>query len=161
MQNKIIISIVAIVLVGGGLFYLTKNSGTPPPDQNKLKNTSKLPLVNKAAESKATTSGVVMGTSLAPDGTVAKPVTVFSKTTPSIYAVLPLQNTSSRTQISYIRYYNGKYVDSKVSHPSRNGAKYFHFQWKLKSGKINKAGNYKLVFYVNGKKTQTVSYTVK
>src|SRR5258708_8108524 len=104
MQNKIIISIVAIVLVGGGLFYLTKNSGTPPPDQNKLKNTSKLPLVNKAAESKATTSGVVMGTSLPPDGTVAKPVTLFSKTTPSIYAVLPLQITSTLPQTSSTPY---------------------------------------------------------
>lgn len=102
-----------------------------------------------------------MSTGLATSGAALKPNTVFSPTAATLYAVLSLKNATRRTQLSYIRYYEGKYVDSKVSHPSKDGAKYFHFDWALNAGKTRKIGNYSLVFYVDGKKAQTVSYSIR
>ncbi|MBU6430780.1 hypothetical protein KGQ29_00165, partial [Patescibacteria group bacterium] len=65
------------------------------------------------------------------------------------------------TQLSYIRYYEGKYVESNVSHPTKIGAKNFYFQWTLKTGQIRKTGKYALAFYVDGKKSQTVNYLIR
>ncbi len=104
--------------------------------------------------------GLQMSSGLATSGAALKSVATFSTTVPTIYAVLSLKNATQRTQLSYIRYYNGKYVDSKVSHPSKDGAKYFHFNWVLNAGQTRNIGNYALVFYVDGKKAQTINYSV-
>jgi len=161
MKNRILFGGIVTILMVGGLSGCAENPSATrgPANQNPVGNlTSELP---KAAESEPSISAVALGTSLADDGTISKPVTEFAPTTATIYAVLSLKNVSAQTQLSYIRYYEGKYVDTKVSHPSTDGVKYFHFEWSLKDGKLHKVGNYTLDFYLNGKKFQTVNYTVK
>lgn len=89
------------------------------------------------------------------------PTTVFSPTTKNIFAVLTLKNATQKTQLSYIRYYEGKYVESNVSHPTKTGTKNFYFEWILKAGQTRKAGKYALAFYVDGKKSQVVNYLIR
>ncbi len=103
---------------------------------------------------------VVLGTAIAQNGTALTPLIRFASTTENIYAVLRLNNAKQDSQVSYVRYHNGTYVDSEVSHPSRNGLAYFHFQWSLKPGKTRTPGDYSLQFYIDGKKSKNISYAI-
>ncbi len=84
----------------------------------------------------------------------------LASTTENIYAVLTLKNVKQDTKIAYIRYYKNAYIDSGISHPSRSGLRYFHFQWSLKSDKIRAVGDYSLMLYIDGKKSKTIRYTI-
>lgn len=182
MNKNYIIAIVAVLVLGGGVYYFSTQSspaaGTPSTTTQPATNqpsTQQNPVPSAPAKTtatkpatktpvvvaKPTITAVSMGTALSANGAIAKSLTTFSPTTPKIYAVLSLKNAVARTQLSYIRYYNGKYVDSRVSHPSIDGTSYFHFEWALKAGQTLKTGNYTLVFYVDGKKANTVNYTVQ
>ena len=103
---------------------------------------------------------VVLSTDIAENGSAKTPSASFAKTTQNMYAVLSLKNAMQDTQISYIRYYKNTYIDSEVSHPSRSGLKYLHFQWSLKTHKNRTVGDYSIVFYANGKKLKTIQYTI-
>ncbi len=181
MSKKLIIGIVAVLILGGGALFILNKPTTvnpvpivqnqqPSPTTSATSPTSATQNQPKSSATKSTVTkpvvaasilGVQMSTGLAASGAALKPSTVFSPTAPSLYAVLSLKNARQRTQLSYIRYYAGKYVDSRVSHPSKDGAKYFHFDWKLNAGQTRKVGNYSLVFYVDGKKAQTVNYSIR
>lgn len=181
MSKNLIIGIVAIVLFGGGALYILNkptavnpapvvqnqqpSPSTPVTSPTTASQTQQKPSTTKTTVAKpvapASISGVQMSSGLTTSGAALKSVATFAPTAPTIYAVLSLKNAIQRTQLSYIRYYNGKYVDSKVSHPSKDGAKYFHFDWVLNAGQTRTAGNYSLVFYVDGKKSQTVNYSIR
>lgn len=123
--------------------------------KEKLKET-------KIATSTVEISNVSFSTSVedngAPTGTTIS--NNFASTTSDIYAVISLKNTKQDTQLSYIRTKDGKYVDSLVSHPNRAGLTYFHFQWALKPGMFRSTGNYVVSFYVDGKKSKEVNFTI-
>ncbi len=91
---------------------------------------------------------------------LASTTLLLASTTENIYAVLTLKNVKQDSKIAYIRYYKNLYIDSGISHPSRSGLRYFHFQWSLKSDKIRAVGDYLLVLYINGKKSKTIRYTI-
>ncbi len=129
------------------------------PKVSSVSSTSKL-TKSKPGTSAAITE-VVLSKAVTASGAPLNPVTTFSSNTPTIYAVLTLKNAVQRTELSYIRYYEGKYIDAKVSHPTRDGVRYFHFKFALKPGQTRKAGHYKLIFYVNGKKAQSADYVVR
>lgn len=97
---------------------------------------------------------------VAENGAAVVSTTSFASTTENIYAVLSLKNAVQDTKISYIRSYRSTYIDSEVSHPSRNGLRYFHFQWSLKPNTSRTVGDYSLVLYINGKKSKTIHYTI-
>lgn len=185
MNTKYIIGAIASVLViAGAVFYLSSSSpitqtATAPSAQTQTVT----PAVNAPAPalSPATTS-VKKATTVAPrssNATITSAVltsaitktatsvlagnatTTFAPTAKNIYAVLSLRNATTRTQLSYIRKFNGKYIDSKVSHPLKTGDTKFYFGWPLKTGQTRNAGTYSLTFFVDGKKAQTVSYAVR
>ena len=180
MQKNIIIGAALVVVFGGFGLYVLKNqrvavpATTTIPPATKIQETPaviatnpvapvaqnavKAPAVNVGVN--ATNTKVTMGTVLGTNGSVGDASTTFAPTTKVIYAGLTVKNVTTRTKLSYVRYYNGKYVDSKVSHPSKDGVPYFHFAWTLNPGQTRKTGNYSLAFYVNGKKTQTATYTL-
>ena len=109
-------------------------------------------------------TNVVLTTTITKTATsivAGKPVATITPATKDLYAVLSLKNTTSKTQLSYIRKFEGKYVDSKVSSPVKLGDKQFYFGWSLKAGQTRNVGNYSITFYVDGKKAQTVSYAVR
>lgn len=147
-----IVTIIIVIIVG--VLVYTQWNAPAPTGQPTATTTVAVPLPAPVI------TGVSMGTTLTPEGTVVSPTTAF-KRTDNIYAVLSLENSLARAPISYIRTYNGKYVDSKVSHVTEDGVKNFHFTWTLAAGKARLAGNYALTFYINGAKSQTVNYTVK
>lgn len=148
-----IVTIVVIIVVGV-LVYTQWNSVPVPVGQPTATTTVVVPLPAPVI------TGATLGTALTPEGTVINPTTTF-KRTDNIFAGLSLENSLARAPISYIRTYNGKYVDSKVSHVTEDGVKNFHFAWTLAAGKARLAGNYSLTFYINGVKSQTINYTVK
>lgn len=115
---------------------------------------------SKTASTTAEIVDVVLSAAIAQNGTALAPLANFASTTENIYAVIFLKNAKQDSQISYIRYYHGGYVDSEVSHPSRNGLAYFHFQWSLRPGKNRTIGDYSLEFYIDGKKSQTIHYAI-
>lgn len=184
MSKNLIIGIVAVILLGGGALFVLNRPATVSP--TPVSNPQLSPITSATlptsttqnqpnlavAEPTGTTqgakpavvasiTGIQMSTGLSTSGAALKPSSTFSPTTPTLYAVLSLKNAVQHTQLSYIRYYGGKYVDSKVSHPSKDGARYFHFDWALNAGKTRKVGNYSLIFYVDGKKARTVNYSIR
>lgn len=179
MSTKIIgIIVIVLIVVGGGVFYFvtSRQSSTSIPGTKtpSTSGTSAIPTSSKPTFSVAskpvlksqpgavaTITGVVMSKSIAASGAAVAPKAVFSLIDPTIYAVLSLKNTTRYSELSYIRYYKGKYVDSKVSHPTKDGVKYFHFDWTLKAGQTRKAGNYTLNFYINGNKEKTLNYVIR
>ena len=119
------------------------------------------PVVKAAA---ATITAAVLTDTITKTATsvqAGRAMTTFAPTAKNIYAVLSLKNATTRTQLSYIRNFEGKYVDSKVSHPLKTGDKQFYFGWALKAGQTRNVGNYSTTFYVDGKKAQTVTYSIR
>ncbi len=176
MKKQLIITAIGILLVIiWSAFYFSSKVVTPttqaPVQQNVAPTTSTPGQSTLSVPSKTTTNvappvitSVVLSSSISKSTTDIKPInptTVFSPTTKNIFAVLTLKNATQRTQLSYIRYYEGKYVESNVSHPTKVGINNFYFQWELNAGKTRKTGEYKTVFYIDGKKSQSVSYTIK
>lgn len=101
-----------------------------------------------------------LASTITENGKASLSETKFASTTSDIYAVLVLKNAKQDTEISYIRLYENTYLDSQVSHPSRTGLAYFHFQWSLKQGTTRKPGTYKVSFYIDGKKSKEINFTI-
>lgn len=182
MNTKYIISVVvAVLIIGSVVLYSTSSTPVATAPQNVPANQAQMPgtISTVSAPVSATTSvkktivaprssnasitGVVLTsaiTKMATSVQAGKAATTFTPTTKDIYAVLSLKNATTRTQLSYIRKFNGEYVDSKVSHPLKTGDKQFYFGWSLKTGQTRNVGSYGITFYVDGKKAQTVTYTV-
>jgi len=189
MNKKLTGIIVTVIVVAGAIFFATRSSRvsnvspspapaptpipslqplpTPPPQPSPKTSTKPAPKkqLKPTAKSKpgtvATITNVVLSKDVTAIGAALNLTSTFSPTSPAIYAVLSLKNAVQRTELAYTRDYEGKYVDSKVSHPTRDGVNYFHFKWELKPGQTRKKGNYSLTFYINGKRAQTVRYAVQ
>ena len=160
-KSIFIITGIVIVAILGVIAY--SFSSTAPQQQSlpqAINNEAATTTVSVTPLPTASIIGVKLGTVLNGEGLIDTPVTTFDKKD-NIYAVLSLQAALAKTQLAYIRTFDGKYVDSKVSHPTQDGMVNFHFSWILNAGKTRKAGNYSLSFFVDGKKAQTVNYTVR
>ncbi len=161
MRKYLSILVSVVVIAAFGFIVYTQWNKTPAPvAQEQLPATTTAPAVTETPRPKATITAVTLGKRVGADGIVNMATTTFG-TKDNIYAGLTLQNALARTEISYIRTFNGQYIDSKVSHPTKDGVTNFYFSWILNAGKVRKVGNYTLMFYVDGVKSQTVSYTVK
>ena len=91
----------------------------------------------------------------------AAPTVAFdSATDQRLIAVLTLANLESGTKISYTRYIDNKYVNSKAA-VLKKRAKFFHFTFKPKAGGTFTPGNYRMKFYVNEKAAGEISFAVK
>lgn len=171
-----------MVLVIAGIVFYTNSSApvastTQSAPSNQAQNstttatvstkstTTTAPLTKPAVKAAtASITGAILTSSIIKTATsvqAGKVATTFTPTTKDIYAVLYLKNATTRTQLSYIRNFDGKYVDSKVSHPLKTGDKQFYFGWTLKAGQTRNVGSYGITFYVDGKKAQTISYTIR
>ena len=102
-----------------------------------------------------------MARSLAKDGSAASPTTTFdSAKDQQIVAVLTLANLEAGTKISYTRYIDTKYVNSRTA-VLKHRSKYFHFIFKPKAGATFKPGSYRMKFYVNDKSSGEITFMVK
>lgn len=107
----------------------------------------------------ASITHAVLARDIAEDGSASAASASFPNTG-TLYAVLSLENARKETQIGFIRSYKGVYLDSAIAHPSRTGLKYLHFQWSLKGGAKRPTGPYSIAFYVDGKKSKTIDFTI-
>jgi hypothetical protein len=105
-------------------------------------------------------TGVIFSTEVGEDGSGVGSTTVFESSTKNIFAILTLANARQDTAIGLVRYFKDAYVDSAVTHPSRTGLRYVHFQWSLKALEHRTPGPYTVTFYVDGKKSKTATFTV-
>lgn len=111
-------------------------------------------------ETAAEITTVVFSSDVGEDGSGVGSATVFASSTKNIYAILALMNVKQNTPIGLVRYFNNTYVDSAVTHPSRTGLRYVHFQWSLKIGESRVPGQYTFTFYVDGKRSKTATFTI-
>jgi len=101
-----------------------------------------------------------MTTATAPDGSAQAPRSTFDSTKErKIIAVISLANLDPGTKISYVRYIDDKFVNSKSS-VLKKKAKFFYFEYTARSGKNFTKGHYRLRLYVNQKAAWETTYEV-
>jgi hypothetical protein len=104
---------------------------------------------------------IEMARSLAKDGSAESPITTFdSAGDQRLIAVLTLANLDAGTKISYTRYIDNKFLNSKTASLKKR-SKYFHFTFKPKAGATFTPGSYRMKFYVNEKAAGETTFTVK
>jgi hypothetical protein len=90
----------------------------------------------------------------------SSPTTIFdSAQDQQVVAVLTLANLNAGTKISYTRYLNNKYVNSR-SALLKKRAKYLYFTFKPKPGEKFTPGSYRMKFYVNEKASGEINYQI-
>jgi hypothetical protein len=148
MNKTLLYVIIAVVAIGAVVLVVTRYSGGPAP--------APAPSANDPAIVKA-----VMSRSIDAKGNVNGIADAFSaKTDKLVYAVLTLKNVTKNTKLSYARYLNGKYVDSKVAMPTKDGIITFYFVFEKGLGDYP-GGTYTLKLYVNGRYSQSLTYVFK
>jgi hypothetical protein len=106
-------------------------------------------------------TNIQMARQVATDGSATSATTIFdSAQDQQVVAVLTLANLDAGTKISYTRYLDNKYVNSK-SAKLKKRAKYFYFTFKPKAGEKFTPGSYRMKFYVNEKAAGEISYQIK
>lgn len=150
----LIIGVIVVVVVGAIAFLFVRNKPTavqplqPSPTTQAPVNA---PTIVKA----------VMSRSIDANGNATGITTIFNaKTDKIVYAVLSLKNITKNTKLSYVRYLNGKYVDSKVALPTKDNITAFYFFFEKGIGDYPK-GTYTLNLYINGRRTQALTYVFK
>jgi hypothetical protein len=105
-------------------------------------------------------AGVEMATSLAANGSAADPRTTFTSSSDrKIIAVLDVRNLEAGTKLSFIRYLEGKLVDSRSATIAKK-ADYFYFEFSAQPGKNITPGQYRLRLYVKERAAWEVTYQV-
>jgi len=151
----LIIGVIAVVVIGAVTFLFVRSKPTavqsPQPSPVATQIPANAPTITKA----------VMSKSIDAKGNATGIATTFNaKADKIVYAVLSLKNITKNTKLSYVRYLNGKYVDSKVALPTKNNITTFYFAFEKGIGDYPK-GTYTLNVYVNGGHTQTLTYVFK
>jgi hypothetical protein len=105
-------------------------------------------------------AAVEMATATNTDGSAAHPASEFHKLSDhKIIAVLTLRGLPAGTKLSYVRYLDGKFVDSKSALIGAS-ANHFYFTFAAVTGQSLAAGTYRLRLYVNERASHEVVYRV-
>ena len=145
--------IVAIAVIAGLAVFMFGRSKPATLQPSPVASTGSVdtPIITNA----------VMSRSIDAKGNATGIATTFmAKTDKIVYAVLSLKNVTSHTKLSYVRYLNGMFVDSKVAMPTKDGATTFYFAFEKGIGDYPK-GTYTLNLYANGRHMQTLTYVFK
>ena len=104
--------------------------------------------------------GAAVATATNPDGSAKAPAGSFaSATTTTLIVVVSVRGMAAGTKLSFIRYLDGKFVDSKsavIDKPTP----YFYFQFSAKPGQHIATGSYQVRLYVNETRACSIQYTV-
>ncbi len=151
-KSSYIIGVVALAIIGGiFMFSRSKPSVQPSTPTTGTALPANAPAIIKA----------VMSKSIDAKGNATGAVISFNaKTDKIVYAVFTLERTTKNTKLSYVRYLNGKYVDSKVVILTKDGITTFYFAFEKGIGDYPK-GTYTLKLYVNGRYSQSLAYVFK
>ncbi len=99
-----------------------------------------------------------MTTKLAPDGSPTAPAATFDGRE-TVIAVLTLNDLAPGTKLSYVRYLDGKFVDSKSAN-LKDKARYFYFRFSPNPGARLTPGHYLLRLYVSDSRVTDATYDV-
>lgn len=153
----ITIGVIVVVIAGIAFFVSIRSKPTalqPTQPSSAIQTPTQVPTAPTIVKA-------VMTRSIDAKGNATGMATIFNaKTDKLIYAVLTLKNVTKNTKLSYVRYLNGKYVDSKVALPTKDGVTNFYFAFEKGVGDYPK-GTYTLNLYVNGRRVQSLSYIFK
>ncbi len=166
------VGMLIVILLAGGIFFAKAKSAKNLARQQLLSETGFEATPGSSgglssAEPPGEVQGepqivmVTMADDINPDHTPKHATSEFIVTTENIYAVMTLQNVAKDTSLGYKRYFNNEFVNENALNPPKDNAAYLAFQWKLDDGKKRVPGSYRLVFYVNGKESQSVDYVIK
>ncbi len=162
----ITIGVIVVVIVGiaSFIFILNKPGSLQPTQYPAVQTPAQVPTAPTIAEVPANAPVIVkavISRSIDAKGNATGAATTFNtKTDKIVYAVLTLKNVTKNTKLSYVRYLNGKYVDSKVALPTKDGITTFYFAFEKGIGDYPK-GTYTLKLYANGRYTQSLTYVFK
>lgn len=143
MSQKTVYIIVGAVVIVGALFLMFARTSTQIPFTG------------------ATITKAVTSRSIDAKGNATGVTTTFNiKTDKVVYVVLGLKNAIKNTKLSYVRYLDGHYIDSKVAQPSKDGITNFYFAFEKGIGDYPK-GTYTVKLYVDGGRAASVTYAFK
>ncbi len=155
--------IVVLILVAGLFTVLQKPKTTPLPQQPVVQQPilSPKPTLPRS-KAPGIITNVVTAASLDTQGKAVAPVTTFAKRDKNIYLALTLNKPKVGTKIEYIRYLNGKYLDSGTNKILKPNVTNTSFIWSLKKpGAMHPVGTYSVKVYTNGIFEKETSYTVQ
>ncbi len=155
------IIILLITIVGGLVAYKTYQQ-IKPNQQPAQKTVVKQVVVRR---SKIPNVIVTATTAKAIDVKTGKVITaarVFTLNDKTVYLALDLDSAKSGTNIDYIRYLNGRYVDHGNAKLSKDATDNINFSWtnNRSLGSILD-GKWKIATYTNGVLEKRVSYVVQ
>ncbi len=158
MNKKLVYLIVGVVVAAGALLLVLNRAYSP---QTSLPGPQQAaPRAQIPAAVPTIVKAVVSRTIDAKGNATGETATFNAKTDKIVYVVLTLQNVTAKTKLSYTRYLDGKYIDSKVAQPSKDGITTFYFTFEKGIGDYPK-GTYTVKLYVNGSRTTSVTYVFK
>lgn len=156
--------IAMLILIGGLFAVLQKSKTTSLPTQPPVVQQPTLspkPILPRS-KTPGVITNVLTASSLDAQGKAVSPVTTFAKIDKNIYLVLTVNKPKIGTKIEYIRYLNGKYLDSGANKIAKPNVINTSFIWSLKKpGAMHLVGTYKVKVYTNGIFEKETFYTVK
>ena len=102
---------------------------------------------------------LVATATLAADGSASTSSSRFDPAVARVFVVAALSGVAAGTKLSYVRYVDGHYVDSRSATVGK-GARFFHFVFEPKPGKQLLPGHYLLRLYVDEHAVREISYTI-
>jgi hypothetical protein len=157
-----------IVLVAGLIGLVLGISGTVAYNSFKVQPVSTVvptstTTVPSTSTTKAQIKEAVAATSIDKDGKGINPSDSFNaKTDKSIYVIGTLEGVSKGSKIEYVRYLNGKYLDSKIATIAKDNLSYYSFVWTSKTTKNeHPVGVYTVKLYLNGNVNEAITYIIK
>ena len=164
MKAKKINSLVSVALLAalcGCAGGASPDKAALSPSPSSATATAGAPLVGASAGT--TTDGIAaveMATATNADGSAAHAASEFHKLSDhKIIAVLTLRGLPAGTKLSYVRYLDRKFVDSKSALIGAS-ANHFYFTFAAVAGQSLAAGTYRLRLYVNERASREVVYRV-
>lgn len=163
LTSKFFLALILLILVTGALIgYKTYRLITLSQQQQQTKVVMQQQLVRRSK-----ISGVIVRATTAKaidvkTGKVIQAARIFSINDKTIYLTLDLNSAKIGTNIDYIRYLNGRYVDHGNVKTTTDGANNISFSWTNSKplGSITD-GKWKIATYTNGILEKRVTYLVK
>ncbi len=125
-----------------------------------LVNSFKQNNYNDTSQKAVSVSNLKMASAIDVAANAQNPTSTFSQVNKHIYMVASIKNVSTKDKITYVRYYNGTYVDSAQASPSTNSSSRFFFDWSKNQQGSYPPGVYLIKVYVNGILENAVAYNV-
>lgn len=151
-----IIVILVVVLTLAFLGYKYFSSKRP-----KTSGGQSIGLIERRSKPTGIISGVSLARATDSEGAPLDLADGFGVKDPKIFVASALNNAPVGTEIAYVRYFDGNYLDHKSIKIAKANSKYAYFEWSLKSPlEVRRPGKYLIKLYANGVLERAVEFRV-